>query len=84
VGVWGSLFVFSLRFLKFRLLRLLSFMDLYILSRKLKTWGLLMYDLNVILPWFVLHLLLGLMFRGCFVIDRILVLITVGMHVLIS
>jgi len=36
-----------------------------------------MYGLNVILPWFVMHLLLGLMFRGCFVIDRILVLITV-------
>jgi len=37
-----------------------------------------MYDLNVILSWFVLCLLLGLMFRGCFVIDGILVLITVG------
>jgi len=49
------------------------------------------------LSWFVLRLLLGLMFRGCFVIDGILVLITVGqsglglliffvrgMHVLIS
>ena len=33
---------------------------------------------NVILPWFVLRLLLGLMFCGCFVIGRILVLITVG------
>jgi len=43
-----------------------------------KRCGLLMYDLNVILPWFVLRLLLGLMFRGCFVIDEILVLITVG------
>jgi len=28
--------------------------------------------------WFVLRLLLGLMFCGCFVIDGILVLITVG------
>jgi len=37
-----------------------------------------MFDLNMILPWFVLHLLLGLMFRECFVIDEILVLITVG------
>jgi len=45
---------------------------------KLKRWGLLMYDLNVILPWFVLHLLLGLRFCGCFVIDEILVLIIVG------
>ena len=36
-----------------------------------------MYGLNVILPWFVLHLLLELMYRGCFVIDDILVLITV-------
>ena len=56
-----------------------------------------MFGLNVILPWFVLCLLLGLMFRGCFVIDEILVLISVGqsslwlliffvrgMHVLIS
>jgi len=34
-------------------------------------WGLLMSDLNVIFPWFVLHLLLGLMFR-------LLVLIIVG------
>ena len=41
-------------------------------------WRILMYDLNVILPWFVLHLLLGVMFYGCFVIDEILVLITVG------
>ena len=38
---------------------------------------LLVYDLNVILPWFVLHLLLWLMFIGCFVICGILVLITV-------
>jgi len=37
-----------------------------------------MYDLNAILPWFVLHLLLGLMFRGCFIIGGTLVLITVG------
>jgi len=37
-----------------------------------------MYDLNVILPWFVLHLLLRLMFCGCFVIDEILILTTMG------
>ena len=56
-----------------------------------------MYGLIVILPWFVRRFLLGLMFRGCFVIDEILVLITVkksglelliffvkGMRVLIS
>jgi len=30
------------------------------LWRKLKRWGLIMYDLNVIFPWFVLSLLLGL------------------------
>jgi len=36
-----------------------------------------MYDLNLILPWFVMHFLPGLMFRGCFVIDGILVLINV-------
>ena len=35
VGVWGSLLVFSLCFLKFRLLWLLSFMELYMLWRKL-------------------------------------------------
>ena len=40
------------------------------------------YYLNVILPWFVLRLLLGLMFRGCFVIDEILVLTTAGKSVL--
>ena len=60
--VWGSLLMLSLCFLKFRLLWLMSFMELYMLWRKLKKWGLLMYGLNVILPWFVLHLLLGLMF----------------------
>jgi len=56
-----------------------------------------MSGLNVIQPWFVLRVLLGLMFHACFVIDGILVLITVGksgfgliiffmkeMHVLIS
>ena len=48
------------------------------LWRKLKRWDLLIYGLNVILPWFVLRLLLELMFRGCFVSDGILVLITVG------
>ena len=40
------------------------------LWRKLKICGLLMYDLNVILSWFVLRLLLGLMFRECFVVDE--------------
>jgi len=37
-----------------------------------------MYELNVILLGFVLCLLLGLMFCGCFIIDGILVLITIG------
>jgi len=57
---------------------LLSFMELYMLWRKLKKWDLLMSGLNVILPWFVLRLLLGLMFCGCFEIDGILALIFVG------
>jgi len=39
-------------------------------------WVLLVYGLIVILPWFVLHLLLGLMFLGCFVIGGTLVLNT--------
>jgi len=43
------------------------------LCRKFKRWGLLMSGLNVVLPWVVLRLLLGLIFRGCFVIDEILV-----------
>ena len=43
-----------------------------------KRWGLLMSGWNVILLWFVLCLLLGQMFLGCFVIDGMLVLITVG------
>jgi len=55
-----------------------EFYGLIYVWRKLKRWGLLMYDLNMILPWFMLHLLLGLMFHGCFIIDGILVLITVG------
>jgi len=33
---------------------------------------------NVILLWFVMHLLLEPMFLGCFIIDGIFVLITVG------
>ena len=78
VGVWENLLVLIQRFLKFKLLWLLSFMELYMLWRKLKKWNLLMFDLNVILSWFVLRLLLGLMFRGCFRIDGILVLIFVG------
>ena len=65
--------------------------------RKLKSWDLLMSSWNVTMPWFVLRLLLGQMFLGCFIIDGILVLITVKksglelliffmkrMHVLIS
>ena len=48
------------------------------LWKKFKRWDLPMFGLNVILSWFVLRLLLKLMFRGCFVIDEILVLITVG------
>jgi len=54
---------------------------------KLKNWGLLMFGLSVILPWFVLRLLLRLMFRGCFVINEIFVLIIVeksGLGLLIS
>ena len=78
VGVWGSLLVLSLHFFKFRLLCLLSFMELYMVWWKLKRLGLLMYGLNVILSWFVLRLLLGLMLHGCFVINKIVVLITMG------
>ena len=73
---WGSLLELSLRFLTFRLLWLLNFMELYMLWRKLKSWFLLMSSWNVTLPWFVLRLLLWQMFLGCFVIDGILVLIT--------
>ena len=73
-----NLLVFFQRFFKFRLFWLLSFMKLYMLWRKLKKWDLLMSGLNMILIWFVLRLLLGLMFRVCFVIDEILVLISVG------
>jgi len=36
-----------------------------------------MYGLNEIFHWFVLRLLLGLMLCGCFVINGILVLISV-------
>ena len=67
MGVWGSLLVVSLFFFVFRLFWLLSFMELYMLLNKLKRWVLLVYGLNVILPWFVLHLLLGLTFLRWFV-----------------
>ena len=55
VEVWENLLVLFQGFLKFRLLWLLSFMELYMLWRKLKRWDLLMFGLNVILPWFVLR-----------------------------
>ena len=77
-GSMGNLLELSMRFLKFRMLWLLSFMRLYMLWRKLKRWDLLMSGWNVILFWFVFRLLLGLMFLWCFVIDGILVLITMG------
>jgi len=95
-SMWEFIGEFS-AFLDVHTALVLSFMELYMLWRKLKGWGLLVYGLNVIMPWFVLHLLLGLIYRGCFVIDEILVLITMaksglgsliffvkGMHVLIS
>ena len=69
VGVWENLLELSLHLLKFSLLWLLSFMGLYMLWRKLKRWSLLMSGWNVILLWFVLRLLLGPMFLGCFIID---------------
>jgi len=62
-------------FLHVQIALLADFMELYMLLNKLKRWVLLVYGLNAILPWFVLHLLLGLMFLGCFVIG--------GTHVLI-
>jgi len=37
-----------------------EFMELYMALKKLKRWILLVYDLNVILFWLVLHLLLAL------------------------
>ena len=49
MGVWENLLELFLCFLKFRLLWLLSFMWLYMLWMKLKRWGLLMSDWNVIL-----------------------------------
>ena len=61
VEVWENLFELSIRFLKFRLVWLLSFMRLFMLWRKLKWWSLLMYGWNVIMLWFLLHLLLRLM-----------------------
>jgi len=53
-------------------------MELYMPLKKLKRWVLLVYGLNVILPWFVLHLLIGLMFLEFFVIGGTLALIIVG------
>ena len=40
VGVWGSLLMLSMCFLKFRLLWMVNFMELYMLRRKLKKMGL--------------------------------------------
>ena len=48
------------------------------LLNKFKRWVLLVYGLNVILHWFVLHLLLRLLFLVCFVIGETLVLTTAG------
>jgi len=77
MGVYGSLLVVSLLSLILKLHWWSSFMELYMPLKKLKLWVLLVYGLNVILPWFVLHLLLGLMFLGFFVIGGTIVLITV-------
>ena len=78
VGVWGSLLLVSQLSLIFRWFWLLRFMEICMPLKKLKRWVLLVYGLNVILPWFVLHLLLGLMFLGFFVIGGTLALITMG------
>jgi len=70
----------------FKLIWLLSFMKLYMLLKKFKRFVLLIYDLNVILPWFV-FLLLKLMFFECFMMGEILVLIIMkksGLRFLIS
>ena len=74
----GILLVVSLLSLIFRLLWLLSFRELYRPFMKLKRWVLLVYDLNVILPWFVLHLLLWLRFLGFFIIGGTLAFISMG------
>jgi len=77
--------VFS-AFLEVQTAVVVEFYGVIHVMEELKRWSLLMSGLNVILPWFLLRLLLGLMFRGCFVIDGILVLITVeksGLRLLI-
>ena len=56
-------------------------MDLYILLKKLKRRVLLIYDLNVILSWFVLHLHLELICLGCFIIGGTPVLIKIRFRV---
>ena len=46
--------------------------------KKLKRWLFLIYGLNVILPWFVILLLLGLLFLRFFIIGGKNVLIIMG------
>jgi len=60
--------VFSV-FLEVQTVMVAKFYGLIYAMEEAQKMGSLMYDLNVILPWFVLHLLLGLIFHGGFAID---------------
>ena len=77
MGVWG-VYWFFLWFLEVQTVMVTKFYGIIHAMEEAQKTSLLMYGLNVILPWFVLHLLLELMLCGCFVIDGILVLIIVG------
>ena len=71
--------MFSLRFLKFSMVA--DFYRIIHAMKEAQNMGLtnvVWLGLNVVLLWFVLRLLLRLMFCECFVINRILVLITIG------
>jgi len=74
VEVWGSLLVFSFSvFLEVQTTMVVEFYGvIHAIEEAQKMGGLLMSNSNVILTCFVLHLLLKLMFRGCFVIDEYL------------
>jgi len=98
VGVWGSLLELSLRFLTFRLALVAEFYGVIYALEEAQKWGLtnvwLECDFVLVCVAFTAR---TQMFLGCFVIDGILVLITVeksslglliffvkGMRVLIS
>ena len=80
VGLWGNLLVVSLlsfTFLDVQTTLVAEFYEVIYAIEQAQKMSLTSLWLECDFAWFMLHLLLGLMFLGCFVISGILVLTTV-------